>query len=265
MGRAIVREPKAFLMDEPLSNLDAKLRVEMRAEVSRMQQRLGTTTVYVTHDQTEAMTLGDRVAVMRAGMLQQVGPPRELYDNPRNLFVAGFIGSPAMNFFGGALESTTDRTRWASVPLHDETSPQARAARPRARDVIVGVRPRTSRTRSSPPRATGLRVRRRHRAHGVDGLGDLRPLRLRGRGRSSPTSSASCRTTRAPRTCPTRGGSGHAVARVDAAEHGHGGRDARGSGSTRQDPPLRRRPTAPRSTSTSGDPDGRARPTTRRR
>jgi multiple sugar transport system ATP-binding protein len=95
MGRAIVRNPKAFLMDEPLSNLDAKLRVQMRAEVSRIQDRLGTTTVYVTHDQTEAMTLGDRVAVMRAGELQQVDTPRELYNNPRNLFVAGFIGSPA--------------------------------------------------------------------------------------------------------------------------------------------------------------------------
>jgi multiple sugar transport system ATP-binding protein len=98
MGRAIVREPRAFLMDEPLSNLDAKLRVQMRTEVARLQSRLGTTTVYVTHDQTEAMTLGDRVAVMRAGALQQVGSPSELYNNPQNLFVAGFIGSPAMNF-----------------------------------------------------------------------------------------------------------------------------------------------------------------------
>src|SRR5687768_1237558 len=99
MGRAIVRSPKAFLMDEPLSNLDAKLRVQTRAVVSRLQSRLGTTTVYVTHDQTEALTLGDRVAVMRAGVLQQVDAPRVLYDNPKNLFVAGFIGSPAMNFF----------------------------------------------------------------------------------------------------------------------------------------------------------------------
>src|ERR687890_714855 len=95
MGRAIVRDPKAFLMDEPLSNLDAKLRVQMRTEVARLQKRLETTTVYVTHDQTEAMTLGDRVAVMRSGLLQQVGPPRQLYDDPRNIFVAGFIGSPA--------------------------------------------------------------------------------------------------------------------------------------------------------------------------
>jgi multiple sugar transport system ATP-binding protein len=98
MGRAIVRDPKVFLMDEPLSNLDAKLRVQMRTEVSRLQSDLGTTMVYVTHDQTEAMTLGDRVAVMRAGVLQQVGSPAELYELPKNLFVAGFIGSPAMNF-----------------------------------------------------------------------------------------------------------------------------------------------------------------------
>src|SRR3712207_6670434 len=98
MGRAIVRDPKAFLMDEPLSNLDAKLRVQMRTEVARIQRRLGTTMVYVTHDQTEAMTLGDRVSVMRAGILQQVDSPQVLYDHPANLFVAGFIGSPAMNF-----------------------------------------------------------------------------------------------------------------------------------------------------------------------
>ena len=99
MGRAIVREPKAFLMDEPLSNLDAKLRVQTRAELASLQQRLGTTTVYVTHDQVEAMTMGDRVAVFKDGELQQVAPPRELYDAPANEFVAGFIGSPAMNIF----------------------------------------------------------------------------------------------------------------------------------------------------------------------
>src|SRR3712207_4493421 len=105
MGRAIVRDPKAFLMDEPLSNLDAKLRVQMRTEVSRIQQRVGTTMVYVTHDQTEAMTLGDRVAVMRAGVLQQVDSPQTLYNHPNNLFVAGFIGSPAMNFFSATVQN----------------------------------------------------------------------------------------------------------------------------------------------------------------
>ena len=110
MGRAIVRQPKAFLMDEPLSNLDAKLRVQMRTVVSRLQKQLGTTTVYVTHDQTEAMTLGDRVVIMRGGAVQQVGPPQELYDHPRNLFVAGFIGSPSMNFLHAAVEDGRLRT-----------------------------------------------------------------------------------------------------------------------------------------------------------
>ena len=110
MGRAIVRDPAVFLMDEPLSNLDAKLRVQTRTEVSKLQKRLGTTIVYVTHDQTEAMTLGDRLAVMRSGILQQVGSPHELYANPVNLFVAGFIGSPAMNFMAGTLEEGSVRT-----------------------------------------------------------------------------------------------------------------------------------------------------------
>jgi multiple sugar transport system ATP-binding protein len=104
MGRAIVREPRAFLMDEPLSNLDAKLRVEMRAEIARLQRELGVTTIYVTHDQVEAMTLGDRVAIMRDGVLQQVAGPQALYDRPRNLFVAEFIGSPAMNLIGADLQ-----------------------------------------------------------------------------------------------------------------------------------------------------------------
>ena len=119
MGRAIVRDPKAFLMDEPLSNLDAKLRVQMRTEVSRLQKQLSTTTVYVTHDQTEAMTLGDRVAVMRAGELQQVGPRRALR-RARNLFVAGFIGSPAMNFMPATLEGDTVKLPFGDVRLPDE-------------------------------------------------------------------------------------------------------------------------------------------------
>lgn len=104
MGRAIVREPKVFLMDEPLSNLDAKLRVQMRAEISNLQKQLGTTTIYVTHDQVEAMTMGDRVAVMSMGVLQQVAPPQVLYDEPANLFVAGFIGTPPMNLFEARVE-----------------------------------------------------------------------------------------------------------------------------------------------------------------
>src|SRR5215216_661009 len=120
MGRAIVREPSAFLMDEPLSNLDAKLRVQMRAEIARVQSGLGTTTIYVTHDQVEAMTMGQRVAVMRKGVLQQFDTPRELYNNPRNLFVAGFIGSPSMNFFGGTIEGDALRTPIGRIPLSDE-------------------------------------------------------------------------------------------------------------------------------------------------
>jgi multiple sugar transport system ATP-binding protein len=119
MGRAIVRDPKAFLMDEPLSNLDAKLRVQMRTEVARLQSKLETTTVYVTHDQTEAMTLGDRVAVMRAGVLQQVGTPADLYDNPVNLFVAGFIGSPAMNFMPGEISGGKLKLPIGEVNLDD--------------------------------------------------------------------------------------------------------------------------------------------------
>jgi multiple sugar transport system ATP-binding protein len=117
MGRAIVRNPQAFLMDEPLSNLDAKLRVEMRAEISRIQRDLGVTTIYVTHDQTEAMTMGDRVAVMRNGFLQQIAAPNELYDRPRNLFVAEFIGSPAMNLVVADLERANGAL-WAAFGPH---------------------------------------------------------------------------------------------------------------------------------------------------
>jgi len=140
MGRAIVRDPQAFLMDEPLSNLDAKLRVQTRTQVSRLQKRLGTTMVYVTHDQTEAMTLGDRLAVMRSGLLQQAGTPKELYERPVNLFVAGFIGSPAMNFLGATLEEGSLRTPIGDLPV----SPPLRQVLERSnvgRSVIVGLRP----------------------------------------------------------------------------------------------------------------------------
>ena len=140
MGRAIVRSPKAFLMDEPLSNLDAKLRVQMRTEVSRLQKELNTTTVYVTHDQTEAMTLGDRVAVMRSGVLQQVGTPAELYSRPKNLFVAGFIGSPAMNFMPGKVGDGKVKLPFGEVELSDELQKQLGEGEG-GRDVIVGARP----------------------------------------------------------------------------------------------------------------------------
>jgi multiple sugar transport system ATP-binding protein len=139
MGRAIVRDPAAFLMDEPLSNLDAKLRVQMRTEVSRIQQRLGTTTIYVTHDQTEALTLGDRVAVMRSGVLQQVGQPMELYNQPVNLFVAGFIGSPAMNFMPASVDGDTVKLPFGDVRLPSELHDRVRDAH--GRQLIAGIRP----------------------------------------------------------------------------------------------------------------------------
>jgi len=140
MGRAIVRDPAAFLMDEPLSNLDAKLRVQTRTEVSRLQRRLGTTMVYVTHDQTEALTLGDRVAVMRTGVVQQAASPKELYERPVNLFVAGFIGSPAMNFLSGTLEEGLLRTSLGDFQLSDRIRQEVERSGT-GRDVIVGLRP----------------------------------------------------------------------------------------------------------------------------
>ena len=141
MGRVIVRDPKAFLMDEPLSNLDAKLRVQMRTEVSRLQKQLGTTTIYVTHDQVEAMTLGDRVAVMSGGVIQQVGPPQELYEQPRNLFVAGFIGSPAMNFLPAKLENGMLRSPLGEVRLPDDKQSRLESRGDAPREVIMGIRP----------------------------------------------------------------------------------------------------------------------------
>jgi multiple sugar transport system ATP-binding protein len=146
MGRAIVRQPQAFLMDEPLSNLDAKLRVHMRAEVSRLQRDLGTTTIYVTHDQVEAMTMGDRVAVMRKGEIQQVDSPQELYDRPVNLFVGGFIGSPAMNM----VEATVERSNGGlaavagsqRIALGEETLSARPALRSfEGRPLVLGIRP----------------------------------------------------------------------------------------------------------------------------
>ena len=146
MGRAIVREPQAFLMDEPLSNLDAKLRVQTRSEIARIQRDLGVTTIYVTHDQVEAMTMGDRVAVIRKGVLQQVDPPQTLYDKPVNLFVAGFIGSPAMNL----AEATLVRENGAAVVTFGEhrlsVDERALENRPGLREyegrpVIIGIRP----------------------------------------------------------------------------------------------------------------------------
>jgi multiple sugar transport system ATP-binding protein len=146
MGRAIVRQPAAFLMDEPLSNLDAKLRVQMRAEISKLQRDLATTTIYVTHDQVEAMTMGDRVAVMRRGQLQQIAPPQELYDRPVNLFVGGFIGSPAMNLLEAKLERANGGFAVALGEQRLRLDDALVAARPalkyyEGRSVVVGVRP----------------------------------------------------------------------------------------------------------------------------
>jgi len=137
MGRAIVRDAKAFLFDEPLSNLDAKLRGQMRTEIARLQRRMGITTVYVTHDQTEAMTLGDRVAVLKRGILQQLATPRELYDQPVNLFVAGFIGSPPMNFLPATVKGDQ-----VEMPFGTVTIPHAKAARAEGKGLLIaGIRP----------------------------------------------------------------------------------------------------------------------------
>ncbi|GAA4915016.1 carbohydrate ABC transporter ATP-binding protein (CUT1 family) [Stackebrandtia albiflava] len=140
MGRAIVREPQAFLMDEPLSNLDAKLRAQMRTSISRLQKSLATTTVYVTHDQTEAMTLGDRIVVLRDGVAQQIGSPEDLYERPANLFVAGFIGSPTMNFLPGRVVEGRVQTAIGALRLGDEVQ-RDMAAHDTEREVIVGLRP----------------------------------------------------------------------------------------------------------------------------
>lgn len=150
LGRAIVREPKAFLMDEPLSNLDAKLRVNMRTEISKLHNRLGTTTIYVTHDQTEAMTMADRIVVLKDGVVQQVASPQQMYERPENVFVAGFIGSPAMNFIKARLERAEggysvifgEGARQTSIPLSKEAvSEHPQLGEYAGREVILGVRP----------------------------------------------------------------------------------------------------------------------------
>jgi len=151
MGRAIVRQADAFLFDEPLSNLDAKLRGQMRTEISRLQKKLGITTVYVTHDQTEAMTLGDRVAVLKRGILQQLATPRELYDNPGNLFVAGFIGSPPMNFLPCEVSGTT-----AKLPFGEVELPPEKAERAAGKGLLIaGVRPENFEDASLAPKDKG--------------------------------------------------------------------------------------------------------------
>ena len=138
MGRALVRDPQVFLFDEPLSNLDAKLRVQMRGEIKSMHQRIGTTTIYVTHDQVEAMTMADKIVVLHDGIIEQIGAPLELYDRPANLFVAGFIGSPAMNFIRGRVEEGVFRTaKGVTLPLPPTANPAALGGR----DLVYGIRP----------------------------------------------------------------------------------------------------------------------------
>ena len=145
IGRAIVREPQVFLMDEPLSNLDAKLRNQMRAEIILLRKRIDTTFIYVTHDQTEAMTLGDRIVIMKDGFIQQVGTPQEVFDTPKNLFVAGFIGSPQMNFLKAKLTRTNDaysvELLGVNIPLEEAKCKKLAQKDVRAKDVILGVRP----------------------------------------------------------------------------------------------------------------------------
>jgi multiple sugar transport system ATP-binding protein len=141
MGRALVRQPQVFLMDEPLSNLDAKLRVQMRAEITRLQDQLGVTTIFVTHDQVEAMTMGDRIVVMRKGVLQQQGPPELLYDKPANLFVAEFIGSPAMNLFNGRLDGDDVGLGEQRIPLPASVLARPGLAAMKGREIAVGIRP----------------------------------------------------------------------------------------------------------------------------
>ena len=145
IGRAIVREPKVFLMDEPLSNLDAKLRNQMRAEIIKLRQRINTTFIYVTHDQTEAMTLGDRIVIMRDGFIQQIGTPQEVFNHPANLFVAGFIGTPQMNFFDAELKKSGDKYSidlyGTEFPISEEKQASLRAHGAEAGPVVLGVRP----------------------------------------------------------------------------------------------------------------------------
>jgi multiple sugar transport system ATP-binding protein len=174
MGRAIVRDPKAFLMDEPLSNLDAKLRVQMRTQVARIQHQLGTTMLYVTHDQTEAMTLGDRVAVMRAGIIQQVDSPKVLYEDPSNLFVAGFIGSPAMNFVPARIEGDTIKLPFGDAPMSPEIRQKLQGASGGgggAREVIAGVRPEHFEDARLDESAGGQRLKFRADVDVVESMG----------------------------------------------------------------------------------------------
>ena len=157
IGRAIVREPKVLLMDEPLSNLDAKLRNQMRSEIIKLRQRINTTFLYVTHDQTEAMTLGDRIVIMKDGYIQQIGTPQQVFDHPANIFVAGFIGTPQMNFFQAKLEKTGDGYRilcmGAAIPVPADMAGKLAAKGQESAEVILGVRPEHISLQANPEEA----------------------------------------------------------------------------------------------------------------
>jgi multiple sugar transport system ATP-binding protein len=228
MGRAIVRDPRAFLMDEPLSNLDAKLRVQMRTEVARIQQRLGTTMVYVTHDQTEAMTLGDRVAVMRAGIIQQVDTPSNLYEDPVNLFVAGFIGSPSMNFLPGRLEGETIKLPFGDAKIPDglrRKLEQAAGGHKAGKDVIVGVRPEAFEDAAVETNPAFEHIKFRTKVDVVESMGSelFVYFDVEGGGEIGASELAELAKDAGMEDLPSHGGGQQVVARLDAASGARAG------------------------------------------
>ena len=231
MGRAIVREADAFLFDEPLSNLDAKLRGQMRTEIARLQKRLGITTVYVTHDQTEAMTLGDRVAVLKRGLLQQLATPRELYENPGNLFVAGFIGSPPMNFLPAEVEGTSVKLPFGTVEI-----PAEKAKRAQGKGLLIaGIRPEHFEDASVMDDADGRARRSRRRSTSSSGWA-TRPTPT-SRSRRRPRSQ---KQLDAAREGPRRRDDAHPAGHLPRRREPHrGGRRRRDLGQRHEDAPLR--------------------------
>jgi multiple sugar transport system ATP-binding protein len=227
MGRAIVRDPKAFLFDEPLSNLDANLRVQMRTEISRIQKKYGTTTVYVTHDQTEAMTLADRVAVLRKGVVQQVDSPRNLYNSPANLFVAGFIGSPSMNLVPGQLTGTSLSLPFGTFDLPADVAKRLGTPSSEERQVIVGIRPEHFEDAGLP---------QPDRQHRVVGLGAVRLPALLRRECDRSTIGPARRRSRPGAVQRRREPAGHAVGR---SQPGPGGAGRRALARCAPAPPVR--------------------------
>ena len=220
LGRALVREPEVFLLDEPLSNLDAKLRVQTRAEISRLHQQTGTTFVYVTHDQVEAMTLGDRIVVLNSGVIQQLGTPSELYNQPANLFVAGFIGSPAMNFFAvklirqgdSAVVQMGEGADGASLDLAGApTAYVAGQATPEGRPLIIGIRPEDLHLADGATEPANVLL---GRVEVIEHLGNEQLIYLQAPGAILPESAAKARETADNSDAIALGPS--VIARVDA-------------------------------------------------